>query len=522
MEPRPAIETYPVPPGAAPSASYRVRVLGVPVFVERYADVSYARFSMRGSVNVEIQVRRPIGKHAVFPEERVTSPSVVHRLLNFRLRAPDQVIVWVDQLEKLFLLPDPMEENVPVPGRPGVINVIEYGADPTARSSATIAIQTAIDRAANLEGGGTVVIPQGVYRSGTLSLKSNVTLYISPGALLRGSRDPGDYPVDPGRRETAADESLPPDVRYLGRTMTFSRLLLIDRADNVRILGRGTIDGEGSFLRNQCGLASNLLRVRESTNVVIGDVLFRNAAAWSIHLLASTNVALRNVKVINDRTNLNTDGIDPDMSSDVTIDRSFVYTKDDAVCVKATGNSDLHGNPERIVVTNSLVSSLDAGLKVGTESEASTFSDILFENNYVFDCGRAMSIVVRDGATYDRITYRHIHVGPHVEHLIEQVIGVRDPHAALGAIHALTFDGVIAPSFVKPTSNWTWYTQFRPSPPAGGAAVNVFEGADERHAVDGLTIRGLLVNGQHLRSASTAEEVANLSIGPHVRRVVLA
>ena len=113
--------------------------------------------------------------------------------------------------------------------------------------------------------------------------------------------------------------------------MTFSRLLLMDHVTNVRISGRGTIDGSGSFLRTQRNIAPNLLRVRESAQISVRDVLFRNAAAWSLHVLASRGVAFENVKVINDRTTLNSDGIDADMSSDVTIDGSFIYTKDDTV-----------------------------------------------------------------------------------------------------------------------------------------------------------------------------------------------
>jgi len=90
----PPVETYPLPPGADPSKSYRVRVLGIPVFVERYADVSYARFAMRGSVTVEVEVTRSINRHAIFPEERVESPSVMGNSLKFDLVAPDHVVVF--------------------------------------------------------------------------------------------------------------------------------------------------------------------------------------------------------------------------------------------------------------------------------------------------------------------------------------------------------------------------------------------------------------------------------------------
>ncbi len=395
----------------------------------------------------------------------------------------------------------------------------DLGADPTGRALATAPIQAAIDHATSLDAGGTVVIPRGLFRTGTLVVKSNVTLHLAPGALLEGSPDPDDYPVDAGRHESAGDAGLPADARYLGRTMTFSRLLLVDHAENVRITGRGTIDGHGTFLRTRHEAAPNLLRVRESTNVTVKDVLFRDSAAWSLHVIASSNVVMQNVKVINDRANLNTDGIDLDMSSDVLVDGSFIYTKDDAICVKATRNGDLSGDPRHIRATNSVVSSLDAALKLGSESEAATFSDIVFEDDFVFDSGRAMSVVVRDGAVYDHVAYRRIHVGPNVEHLVEQVIGVRDPAAALGAIRDLRFDEITAPTFTKPESSWTWYAQFRPGRPGPGATVSVFEGADAAHPVDGLLLRRVIVNGRHLADAATARRVANLTVGPHVRNV---
>jgi polygalacturonase len=514
-----AVEMRPEPLLADVSGTHRVRVLGRRVLVERYAGVSYARFAMGSSGLVEVEVTSPIRTHTIFPAERVASSRVAGTVLTFDLPAPMSVVLWIDQLVPLFLLSDPLEDDAPVHGMPDVLDVTDFGADPSGRSLATTALQAAIDHAAGLSGGGTVLLPRDVYRSGTLALRSNVSLYLAPGALLQGSADPSDYPIDPGREESAGDASLPPDVRYHGRTMTFSRLLLVDHATNVRIGGRGTIDGAGRVLRTQHGIAPNLLRVRESTQVTVRDVLFRNAAAWSLHVLASSGVAFENVKVINDRTMLNTDGIDVDMSSDVTIDRSFIYTKDDAICVKATRNSDLSGDPARILATNNLVSARDAALKLGSESEAASFSDIRFERNYVFDSGRAMSVVVRDGATCERVTYRAIQVGPHVDHLIEQVIGVRDPAVALGVIRDLTFDDVSAPSFARPVSNWTWYAQFRPNRPGPGTAVPVFEGADEAHPVEGLTLRNVVVNGQHLHDAATARRVANLSFGPYVRDV---
>jgi polygalacturonase len=509
---------YPATPGARAGVGHRVHVQGIAIDVERHAGVAYARFAMLGRVTVEVEVDEAIRGFVIFPQRRVESARVDHSRLSFVLAAPGSVVIRIVGLELLFVLPDSLRDD-PLAGEPGVVDVLELGADGSGRSLVTATLQAALTAASERPGGGTVLLPPGVYRTGTLRIGSNVRLHLAPGSLLLGSRDPADYPLDEGQRESAADETLAPDARFLGRTMTFSRLLLVDRADNVRITGGGTIDGQGAFLRKRGGLAPNLLRIRESTNVTVRDVLFRDSAAWSLHILASGHVEVRNVKVINDRSNLNTDGIDPDMSSDVLIDGSFVYTKDDAICVKASGNGGLRGDVRRIAVTDNLVSSVDAALKVGTESEAASFSDIRFEDNHVFDSGRAMSIVVRDGATYEGLAFRGLEVGPNVAHLIEQVIGVRDPEAALGRIRDLSFEDVSAASYQRPASNWTWYAQFRPGRPSPDEDVNVFEGADAANAVDGLVLRRVVVNGHHLRNRDDAAAIANLTIGSYVRRV---
>ncbi len=509
------VHLYADPPLAHPSKNYRVKVQGQPVFVERHAGVSYARFAFHGEVSLEVEAKAKITEHAVFPKDRVLSSDVEGSVLRVRIAKPGSFVVWLNDFEKLFVLADAREKDAPVAGAPGVFDVTTFGADATGRTLSTAALQEAVDSAA-AAGGGTVYVPAGIFRTGTVTLKSNIQLYLAEGSLLQGSADPSDYPVDAGRRESGSDTTLPPDVRYLGKTMTYSRLLYVEQAENVRIAGRGTIDGEGTFLRKQHEAVPNLLRVRESKNVVVRDVLFRNAAAWSLHVLASDDVTFDNVKVLNDRTNLNTDGIDPDMSTNVTIAHSFVYTKDDAICIKATRNSDLEGNPAQIRVRDNLVSSADAALKLGTESSAGTFTDVAFEKNHVFDSERAMSVVVRDGATYDRITYRDVDVGPHVAHLIEQVIGVREPAAELGVIKNLTFENVQAPAYALPASNWTWYAQFRPSKPAQGSNVHVFEGADEAHAVQALRLKNVVVNGKLLTDREVAASAAKLTLGAFV------
>jgi polygalacturonase len=301
--------------------------------------------------------------------------------------------------------------------------------------------------------------------------------------------------------------------------MTFSRMLHLRQVQNVTIKGKGIIDSEGSFIRNMHNIVPNILRTTESKNIEISEVMLRNSAAWTLHLLASQNIKISNLKIINDRSTLNTDGIDPDMTSDVEIENSFIYTKDDAICIKATRNSELSGNSNNILVQNNVVSSVDAALKLGTESDAQLFSNISFKNNAVFDSNRALSVVVRDGALYDSIEFDGVEVGENVTHLIEQVIGRREPAEVKGNIRNLVFKNISAPFYQKPTNNWTWYAQFRGSNPQPWVDVNVFEGNDSLNKVDGLSFSNVVVRGIRLGSRQQAEAVAGLSFGPFVENL---
>ena len=515
-----AVQIYPTPAGAVPSQHFEVAAGGTALFVEHWRDVSYARFAVTGQVQIAIRMRGPARNLRVLPRSAVADVTSEGGQITFRLLRPANLVVLSDDTERLFLMADPPETDIPAPGAPGVVSLAAYGADATGKTLATAQIQKAIDQVGARPDGGTVVVPAGTFLTGTLTIRSHVTLYLAPGAVLRGSDDPADYPIDPGRHESGSDTSIKSaDERYRGETMTFSRLILFDDAESAAIRGRGTIDGNGSYLRQVRNAVPNLIRVLGGHDIAIRDVLIRNAAAWTLHILGSKAVAIENLKIINDRSTLNTDGIDPDASQDVTIRGCLIYTKDDGVCLKATNNSGRSGDVLRVVVSGNVVSSFDAALKVGTESLAARFEDILFQDNDVFDSQRAMSVVVRDGAAYKRIAFKDIRVAPGVENLVEQVIGLRQGHQpTLGSIDQLLFENIEAPGYGRPESNWTWYAQFRPDAGAG-AEVPMFQGADAAHPLRGLILRNVVVNGVRLLDRKMAEQVANLSIGPFVEDI---
>lgn len=105
---------------------------------------------------------------------------------------------------------------------PKVLSVVQYGAKGDGTTVDTAAIQKAIDACPS---GGVVEIPAGVFVSGALTLKSDMTLQIDSNAVLRASTNPADFTIRKGKR-------------YTGLLNAYS-------AKNVRITGTGTIDGNG-------------------------------------------------------------------------------------------------------------------------------------------------------------------------------------------------------------------------------------------------------------------------------------
>jgi polygalacturonase len=80
------------------------------------------------------------------------------------------------------------------------LNVLDFGAKGDGMTKDTAAIQKALD-ACGENGGGTVLVPEGVFLTGSLMLHANTTLQLSSRADLLGSPDIADYPLENVRWE---------------------------------------------------------------------------------------------------------------------------------------------------------------------------------------------------------------------------------------------------------------------------------------------------------------------------------
>ena len=239
----------------------------------------------------------------------------------------------------------------------GGVNVRTTGAVGDGTADDTAAIQRAIDTA---RGSRTVVLSGGIYRSGTLHLRSGLTLRLEAGAVLLASSDDADFaPPDTPKHHTFADVE----------TSDFSHALLAgtDLTD-VTITGSGTIDGNRSERGGPKPIALRCCR-----RVRITGVRVLNAPNYAVSLLGCDKVEIDGVTV----ERAHADGIDPDCCTDVRIVNCTVDAADDGICLKASHALGVRRTTERVLISDCTVRSSSNALKLGSES-SSGFRDVTF------------------------------------------------------------------------------------------------------------------------------------------------
>jgi len=281
-----------------------------------------------------------------------------------------------------------------------VCDVTAYGAKGDGKTLETAAIQKAINACAKA-GGGTVYFPAGNFLSGTIVLQSNVTLNLSPGATLWGSKDIAHYN--------------PPHLIYA------------KDAENIAIEGSGTINGNGDAFwepdfKPKPKRPSPLIELVGCRHVRIENVRIRNTPGWGIHPLECDGVWIRGISMISDLRGPNTDGIDPDSSRNVMISDCYIETGDDAIVLKTTGRLRIPAPPcENVTVTNCVLISDDAALKLGTESHGD-FRNCTFSNCSIYATRVGLAMYIKDGALVEGILFSNIAIDTSVD-LYNRVTG---------------------------------------------------------------------------------------------------
>jgi polygalacturonase len=159
-----------------------------------------------------------------------------------------------------------MEQEKPVDG---VYNIRDFGAKGNGTTLDSPAINKAIEFCSS-NGGGIVLVPPGIYLSGTINLKSHIVFRIEAGATILGSKNLYDY--------KSADDM---DLKW--RSQWYTALISGDRISNIEISGHGVIDGNSVF--NPGGeeemRGPHAIFFNKSEDITIRDIFVKDASNYA-------------------------------------------------------------------------------------------------------------------------------------------------------------------------------------------------------------------------------------------------
>lgn len=302
-------------------------------------------------------------------------------------------------------------------------NVRDYGAKGDGSNIDSHAINTAIEEASK-NGGGTIYLPAGTYMSYSIRLKSNISIYLDHGAVLKAAV--------PNEKEhyDLPEDNPHDDYQDFGHSHWKNSLIWGIGLHDVSIQGFGLIDGSEGITRGQAKMnghpaANKAIALKECRNVTIRDISMLKCGHFAMLLTGVDNLTIDNV-----RCDTNRDAFDIDCCANVRVSNCQVNTmNDDAIVLKCSYGLGYAKATENVTITNCHVSGYDPGtmldgtyqktqkqapdrdgptgrIKLGTESNGG-FKNITI-SNCTFDHCRGLALETVDGAIIEDVTIDNI------------------------------------------------------------------------------------------------------------------
>ena len=268
-----------------------------------------------------------------------------------------------------------------------IFNVKDFGARGDNEMDNTVAIQKAIN-AAQTSGGGTVIVPDGVYLCGPLQFASNLALQIDSGATVKMLQ------LD----------------KYPGGTTTGTDFISGAKLHDVSITGKGTIDGQGSpwwpYAKDKNAKRPRMIALKECDKVLIENVTLKNSPMFHIAISGkSSNVTVKDVVV---RAPASDDPINPSHNTDAcdVSGTNILITG----CDISTGDDDFTcgGGTSNVHITNCKYG-YGHGLSIGSYTRGGV-SNFLIENCTFnnTECGIRIKSDRDRGGVVQNLTYRNL------------------------------------------------------------------------------------------------------------------
>jgi len=180
-------------------------------------------------------------------------------------------------------------------------NILDFGAKGDDKMVNTAVINQTIEKCFQA-GGGTVVVPEGIFLTSTIYLKSNVNIELKKGSVLKGIADARQYhsfiPVtDLTKYSTMSSDGNNGNSAY-DREWTRA-MFIAEGVRNVTISGQGRIDGEHVInAKGEEGMRGpHTLIMANCTDLVFKDITIEKAANYAVLAYNLENVVFKNVKI---------------------------------------------------------------------------------------------------------------------------------------------------------------------------------------------------------------------------------
>lgn len=330
-----------------------------------------------------------------------------------------------------------------------------------------------------------------------------------------------DGSFDVGKIELRSGESL-----YIDETAVVFATVNVTDAENVKIFGRGVLDGSKEIRSDGACLPYGAMHVTNSSGVTVEGLTIRDSSCWNITVRSCENVDIRGVKIIGS-WRYNTDGIDIVNSRRCTVKDSFLRNFDDVIALKGLkGSDDLNVSD---VFVSGCVLWCDWGrcLEIGAETCADEYSGIVFEDCDLIhgDC-ILMDLQNGDRASVHDVIFRNIRC-EYNSHQLRPVYqtDMKKPYdGGPGLFYPVLFkahlyrglwsdDMLFGENHDILLENISILTD---DGTAGIVPEVILEGADEDHMTKGITFKNLTVNGEKVGA-----ERLNVTVGAFAERPVI-
>lgn len=332
-------------------------------------------------------------------------------------------------------------------------DVADFGAVGDGKTLDTKAIQSALDTCQKA-GGGTVYVAPGIYLSGTIHLRSNISLYLSAGATIQGSPEVSDYETD----DSAYREGMP--AAFSGGYLVYA-----ENIENASIVGMGRIDGQGRafWTESENGDTASprdyrpraMIYMKNCRNLLFRDISLHCSPCFTLWLLGCDDVNIDGISIRNPYDGPNTDGLDIDCCRNVRISNCLIQAGDDCIALKSDASRLGENRPcENVVVNNCTLSSPTCAVRVGYEGDA-PIRNCTFSNLSIFDTRTGIDILsvvpgpykqwcmIRAGAQIEGLVFNNI-VMQNVARPIYMWLGNESEYPLLGVIRNVKISNVVA------------------------------------------------------------------------------